>query len=198
MTQKNENLDNNKTVSQEENSIDDKAQNDDNKSSVPLNTFLEQKKANKELKEKLATYQKAEEALAQKKLLEEEKFEELIQLKSREAEDYKKQLDNERTNNKLEKIKNRFSNELLKQNVIDADDALRLVEYNDLLGSDSFDSEIKSRVADLTKNKSYLFKDSKTTRSDSENNTPAAGQPQNPGSNAKIDSTLASLIKKFS
>lgn len=181
--------------------IDNPPKNNDNDTengeSVPLKTLLDQKKANKELKEKIALFEAKEKELADAKLLEEKNYQELIQKKESELANFKTELENEKKNNKLEKIKNKFSNELSKLNVIDSDDALRLVKYDDLLTLDSFDDEIKARAADLQKNKSYLFKS--VTRNNNENGQPNQGQPphQNKGS-GKVDPLLQSLASKFS
>lgn len=175
----------------------DQGQNQDNKH-VPLNTFLDQKKINKELKEKLAGYEAKEKEAEEKKLLEEKNYNELIQKKSSETEALKKELDLERRNNKLEKIKNKFSNELLKVNVIDTEDALKLVKHDDLLESDNFDDEIKVRVSELAKNKPYLFKANGSNRSNTENGQPNGNTPPKNGVTSKVDPVISSLAQKFS
>ena len=72
---------------------------------VPLNTFLDQKKINKELKDKLATYEAKDKAAADAKLLEEKKYEELIQTKSSETEALRKELEIHRLNSKVKTVK---------------------------------------------------------------------------------------------
>ena len=165
---------------------------------VPLNTFLDQKKINKELKDKLATYEAKDKAAADAKLLEEKKYEELIQTKSSETEALRKELDLERKNSKLKTIENKFTSELSKINVVDADDALKLIKYDDLLESDSFDDEIKVRVSELAKNKTYLFKATGSNRSNTENGRPTGNTPpKQQGKNSKVDPVILSLSQKL-
>lgn len=171
---------------------------DQDNSNVPLNKFLDQKKINKELKEKLAAFEQKEKEVKEAKLLEEKQYQELIQNKAKEAEDLKSQLNLERKNNKLEKVKYQFSSELSKLNVIDSDDALKLVKYDDLLDSDDVSDLIKSRALDLSKNKSYLFKSNNSSRDKFENNVPNNSTPQNEDAvKSKMDPVLASLVSKL-
>ena len=196
MTQDNDNITD--PASNEQGDSQDQASKDQDSKKVPLHTFLEQKNVNKELKEELATLKSEEKVRKDAKLLEDKSYEELIQNKSKEFDDLKSQLDSERKNNKLEKIKNKFSRELNKLNVIDADDALRLVDYNDLLDSENFSGEITSRAADLAKNKTYLFKASSSNRSETENNaTNSATPPARQTRDAKKDPVMAGLMQKF-
>ena len=190
--------DENKKENITDNPVDTVTKNEDNQdlNSVPLKTLLEQKKANKELKEKIASFEAKEKELADAKLLEEKNYQELIQKKESELNNFKIELENEKKNNKLEKIKNKFSNELSKLNVIDSEDALRLVEYKDLLDQDSFDEEIKQRVTDLQKNKAYLFKS--VTRNNNENGQPNQASPTQNKGNGKVDPLIQSLAAKFS
>lgn len=164
---------------------------------VPLNTFLEEKKKLKELKQRLVEYEAKDKKIAEAKLIEEKNFQELILNKEKDLLEANTLLENERKSNKLEKIKNRFSNELTKLNVIDADDALRLVKYDDLLESESFDEEIKDRAANLVTNKAYLFNASKTTRSSTENGQPSGINQTKPGVLGKVDPIIAGLVGKL-
>ena len=180
-----------------ENKQDSSVKDQDN-NNVPLNKFLDQKKINKELKEKLAAFEQKEKEVKEAKLLEEKQYQELIQNKAKEAEDLQNQLNLERKNNKLEKIKFQFSGELNKLNVIDSDDALKLVKYDDLLESDDVSDLIKSRALDLSKNKTYLFKSNTSSRDKFENNVPNNSTPKNENaSRGKMDPVLASLVSKL-
>ena len=168
---------------------------------VPLNTFLDKKKELKDVKTKLAEYQARDKKLEEDKLLEEKKYQELIQNKDKELEEFKSQLDLEKRNSKLEKLKNKISNELNKNNAIDSDDALKFIIFDDLLDSEDSSNDIKNRVKDLVQNKSYLFSTKSKERSNTENGQPSGNDPKggNPGQvRGKIDPTLASLAQKFS
>lgn len=141
-----------------------------NDEKVPLSKFLDKKNELKDLKSKLAEFEDKERKAADKKLLEEKSYQELLKKKEDELKTLQDSLFAEKTNNKLEKIKNVFSKELLKNNVFNVDDALALSNINDLLEYESPENEVKARVENLVKNKTYLF-NTKSQRSDSENNT---------------------------
>lgn len=162
---------------------------------VPLNTFLDKKKELKEVKDKLAAFEARDKAAADAKLLEDEKYQEIIQNKEKELADAKSLLDVERKNNKLSRLENKFSNLLNKENVIDANDALKLIKYDDLLDSDDADNEIKSRVENLVKDKSYLFKATQSGRNNEENNRPSGNNAPKNQAHGKIDSTVDALSK---
>lgn len=192
------NLDQNSN-NQENNSSDNLDNNSENQT-VPLNTFLDKKKELKDAKTKLAEYEARDKKLEENKLLEEKKYQELIQNKDKELQEFKSQLDLEIKNSKLEKLKNKISNELTKINAIDSDDALKFVNYDDLLDSEDYSNIIMERVQDLVKNKSYLFDSKSKERSNTENGQPSGNNPKgiNPGQiQGKIDPTLASLTQKF-
>lgn len=141
-----------------------------NDEKVPLSKFLDKKNELKELKAKLAEFEDKERKAADQKLLEEKQYQELLKKKEDELKNLQDSLFAEKTNNKLEKIKNIYSKELLKNNVFNVDDALALSNINELLEFESPENEIKARVENLVKNKTYLF-NTKSQRSDSENNT---------------------------
>ncbi len=202
MTKENDskNQDNDSTnANQDSNKNNDDSNKSGKDENVPLKTFLEKKQELKEAKDKLAAFEARDKKAADDKLLEEKKYQDLIASREKDLADAKAQLETERKNNKIEKIKNRFSNELSKANAIDSEDALKFINYDDLLDSENFDNELKSRVENLVKTKSYLFKTAGTGRSNSENKTPS-GNNDNKGSanNTKIDPTIASLAQKFS
>lgn len=141
-----------------------------NDEKVPLSKFLDKKNELKDLKAKLAEFEDKERKAADQKLLEEKQYQELLKKKEDELKNLQDSLFAEKTNNKLEKIKNIYSKELLKNNVFNVDDALALSNINELLEFESPENEVKARVENLVKNKTYLF-NTKSQRSDSENNT---------------------------
>lgn len=198
MTDNNENLNNNDDLQvqnqEKEKEIINNADTSEDK--VPLSKFLDKKNELKDLKAKLAEFEDKERKLADQKLLEEKQYQELLKKKEDELKNLQDSLFAEKTNNKLEKIKNIYSKELLKNNVFNVDDALALSNINDLLEHDSPENEIKTRVENLVKSKAYLF-NTKTQRSETENKTLAtnlnAANMQNLSTKDKI---LQSLMNK--
>ena len=131
------------------------------------------------MKDKLAAFENRDREAVDAKLLEEKKFEELLQNKDKELNEIKSQLELEGKNNKIEKLRNKISKELTKVNAIAADDALMFIKYDDLLDSEGADSEINNRVEELTKNKSYLFSGKASSRSETENGQPSGNSATN-------------------
>ncbi len=167
-----------------------------NDEKVPLSKFLDKKNELKDLKAKLAEFEDKERKAADQKLLEEKQYQELLKKKEDELKNLQDSLFAEKTNNKLEKIKNIYSKELLKNNVFNVDDALALSNINELLEFDSPENEVKARVENLVKNKTYLF-NTKSQRSDSENNTLAQNLNNvNLQNLSPRDKVLQSLINK--
>ena len=168
---------------------------------VPLSDYLEQKKAAKALKEELAGYREKETKEKDAKLLEEKKYQELIQNKDKELGDTKNALNQTIKEHKLEKLTNKLARVLDKNNAIDAEDALKFINVDDLLDADKVDDEINKRVTELAKNKSYLFNGKQgTTRSSTENGQPSgnSGQGVDGGGNkGKIDPIILSLANKL-
>lgn len=176
---------------------EDKGSGQEQNKTVPLDTFLDQKKINKELKEKLAAFEDKERKDSEAKLLEEKKFQEVIQNTKSEAEKYKSELEQTKKEAKIEKIKDKFSRFLEKNNAINADDALKFVQYDDLLDSEDLDGSIKKRVEDLAKNKAYLFSKSKSPSND-ENGKPNSGGSDEKKPGNKVSPTIAALTNMFS
>lgn len=162
---------------------------------VPLSDFLDLKKSTKELREKLASYETKEKTAAEAKLLEEKKYQELIEQLKAEKVKMQSEREIEIKNNKLEKLQNKFQRELEKANAVNAEDALKFVNYDDLLESEKAEDEIKKRVEVLVKTKAYLF--SAKQRNSAENKSPNS-LPANPTSKAsKVDPALAMLTNIF-
>lgn len=169
---------------------------------VPLADFLEQKRLAKELKEKVSGYEDRDKKAVEAKLLEEKKYQDLISNKDKELGEVKSKLDQEAKGRKLDKLESKFTRSLEKNNAISAEDALKFIKFDDLVDSDDAEAEIKKRVDDLVKNKSYLFGSKQTTtRSSTENgqpsgNTGGQGQQGNQGKD-KIDPIVLSLAGKL-
>lgn len=206
MTETNDNKENSNDANSESNDQDNQATGNSHnagteKQNVPLDKFLDQKKLNKQLKDQLLSFETRDKEAANAKLLEDKKYQELIQNKDKELSDYKDKLNQEITNNKLTSIKNNLSRQLDKVNAIDSNDALKFIDYNDLLESDDVEGEIKNRVAVLAESKSYLFKTGSTTRSATENGQPAGTNSTTNNVAGKVpvnrDPILASLTQKF-
>ena len=202
MTTENNTIENNETKTID-NQTEDSGNSQNPSETVPLKTFLDKKQELKDYKAKVAAFEAKEveyETLRAKKvgdkLLEDEKYQELIQLKDKEVLELSGKLDSEIKNNKLEKIRNKFSSELTKLNAVDSEDALKFIAYDDLLDSEDFSSELKNRVETLAKNKSYLFKAGAKIDT-KENGVPAPGNNSQPKGNSKMDPLLMSLAQKF-
>jgi len=165
--------------------------------SVPLASFLEQKKLTKEMKEKLAGYEAKELKEAEAKLLEEKGYQELIQSKSDKIAALEAESEKTTKNFKLKDVQNKFARALDKNNAINSDDVLKLVDVSDLLDSDGAEAEINKRVESLVKDKSYLFGTKPNTRNSEENNTPHAGDRQINKSFKKVNLAEAALNNAF-
>lgn len=125
---------------------------------VPLAKFLEQKNSNKELKEKLAAFEEKEKQIQEAKLLEEKNFQELLAQRDNEINGYKSQLEEERKTYKVNSVKDKFARVLDKNEAINSDDVMRLVDINSVVEAEDQDSLISKLVDDLKQNKAYLFK----------------------------------------
>jgi len=163
---------------------------------VPLNSFLEQKKASKDLKERLAVYEDRDKKEAENKLIEEKKFQDVIQAKEKEVLEYKTKFESTERNYKIKDLQNKFARGLDKNNAINSDDILKLVDITDLIDSETADVQIASRVEDLVKNKSYLFSAKGSSRSETENGQPTSTAPiVAPSKNARANPAMELLGK---
>ncbi len=202
-----ENNQSNNTVSTD--STADKTKNEnqnvsDSEKSIPYSRFTEVNSKYKEAKDELAKYQAKEKDENDKKLLEEKKFQELIGNKDKMIKDLESQNNEIKTSFKIENLKSKVSNVLVKNNVIDAEDGLKFVKFDDLIDSDNADDEINKRVSEIVKNKAYLFKVTSQNgqfRSKTENNVPGNQQPSGHNDNGKkktvSETVLGSLAEKF-
>ncbi len=196
-----ENLDsknnNDQTQLDDQNSSKRNVDGETEKPTVPLDTFLDVKKSNKSLKEKLKVYEDQKNKEDENKLLEEKKFEEVIVTKDKTIQELTDNLEIEKKNNKLEGIKNKISNKLTGFNPHNIEDALKFIDSNSLLESANIEGDINNRVTNLIESKPYLFKT--VTRSKTENNQPANNAlNNNPNANkGKIDPVMLSLAQKF-
>jgi hypothetical protein len=163
---------------------------------VPLDTFLEVKNKTKDLKARLKEFEDRDQRIAEQTLIEEKKFQELLGSKDARLKELENQLESERTNNKLEAINNQIANKLTGFNAHDARDALKFINTNELLESESIESDINNRVKNLLESKPYLFKN--VTRSETENNQPSNNALSNVTNAGKgIDPVTLSLSQKF-
>lgn len=160
---------------------------------VPLAKFLEQKNSNKELKEKLAAFEENEKKIQEAKLLEEKNFQELLVKKDKELSDYKSQLEEERKNFKLSSVKDKFARVLDKNEAINSDDIMRLVDISSVVETEDQDGIISKLVDELKTNKPYLFK-AKDLSHNENNKINNNNKPTNPA--IKQDPILATLLGK--
>ena len=111
-------------------------------------------------------------------------------MKDKEFLETKSLLKKERTNNKLEKFKNKSLNLLNKEGVIDGEDGLKFLSFDSLLdaeNTDGIDDVIKNMVSDLKQNKPYLFGSSNQKRNAEENFMPGGGNQANNKSDTPKD-----------
>lgn len=170
---------------------------------IPYSRFAEVNSKFKETREKLAGYEAKEKTAAEQKLLDEKNYQELIGNKNKEIETLKMENGQIKKTVKEESLKNKISNALAKNNIIDAEDGLKFVKYDDLLDSDAADGEIEKRVTDLVKSKAYLFNAGKSgsQRSNSENNVPGnqqkplEGTQKGKSAHQTIEQSLAEKLK---
>lgn len=180
---------------------------DDNKTdtrSVPLSEFLDQKKANKDLKSKLAEFEAKEAEAAEKKALEEKDFQKVIESRNERIKELEKAFEESKRSNKLEKITNTLSRELDKKGVIDSDDALKLLDIDKFMEEGQDTNELlKQSVEELAQNKSYLFKAVTAKRSNSENGQPGKSSDgnthqENSNQGRNLDKATAALVQMYS
>lgn len=161
---------------------------DKNHEVVPLAKFLEVKGSLKEMKDKLASFEEKERKLQESKLLEEKNYQELLAKRDEEVKSFKSQLEQERLNFKVTSVKDKFARILDKNNAINSDDVLRLVDMQSILDAEDQDKIMNKVVEDLKKDKSYLFKS--TVQNHDENKKPTfQNNKLNP--NTKKDSALS-------
>lgn len=197
MTQENEN--NQVNINSNDTSIED-TKKEDNKDlkTVPLSEFLEQKKLTKDLKLRLQEFEDKENKIKEQKMLEEKNFQELLEtknLKIKELEDSYNQLV---TSNKKERITNTLIRELDKNNAVNSDDVLKLLDVNQFMEEGKNNNEfLKHAVDDLVKNKPYLFNTKNPSRSNTENGQPNSNNNKPNGSYVKHDKATEALINMY-
>lgn len=157
---------------------------------IPLAKFLELKDTLKEFKTKLSSYEEKEKQLQESKLLEEKNYQELLTKRDEELKTFKSQLEQERKAFKLNTTKEKFVRFLDKNNAVDSNDVLRLVDIEKFVDLEHQDDEIAKQVEDLKKSKAYLFKSSTTVISHNENNRPNGNTDTQKRPNAKKDKVL--------
>lgn len=162
---------------------------DKNQEVVPLAKFLEVKGTLKEMKDKLASFEEKERTLQESKLLEEKNYQELLAKRDEELKSFKSQLEQERLNFKITSVKDKFARILDKNNAINSDDVLRLVDIESVLKAEDQDKIISKLVEELKESKAYLFKS--TVQNHSENKKPTFQNDKQLNPNAKKDSALS-------
>lgn len=177
----------------------------DKEKHIPYSRFVEVNSKYKEANTELEKYREKERLENENKLKEEKKFQELIGTKDKEIETLKSENNQIKKERKVDSLKSKISNILSKNNVIDAEDGLKFVKYDDLIDSDDAEDEINKRVGELVKSKAYLFKagqgSNTQNRSKTENNIPGNQQNSNQQTGDKklsvADKVTSSLAEKF-
>lgn len=162
---------------------------------IPYSRFQEVNNKFKTASEELESYRKKEKEENDKKLLEEKNFQELIGKKDAALKELETKYGQEVLKYKTEKLGSKISNLLAKNNIVDAEDGLKFVKYDDLIDSENAEDEINKRVNELVKNKPYLFKSN--SRSSTENYVAGSQKKDNnPGEKATVESLLAQKLLK--
>lgn len=178
----------------------------DKEKHIPYSRFTEVNSKYKEATSELEKYREKERLENENKLKDEKKFQELIGTKDKEIETLKSENNQIKKERKVDSLKSKISNILSKNNVIDAEDGLKFVKYDDLIDSDDAEDEINKRVGELVKSKAYLFKtqaNQSNGRSKTENNIPGSQQKPNDGNNnggkklSVTEKLTQSLAEKF-
>jgi hypothetical protein len=144
---------------------------------IPKKRFDEVNEKYKAASKELEAFKSAQEEANNKKLEEQGKFQELLTLRDKELNDAKLALEGEKKNNKLEKLKNKSLSLLNKEGIIDGDDGLRFLKFDEVMDSESPDDVLKNMVGQLKESKSYLF--GSTKRKSDENGMPSSGSQTN-------------------
>lgn len=186
MTQDKENQENQESSNEP---VVDKSPQGSDQESVPLAKFLEVKGTLKEMKDKLNSFEEKEKELQESKLLEEKNYQELLAKRDDELKNFKSQLEQERLSFKVNSVKDKFARVLDKNDAVNSDDILRLVDIQPILEAENQDDLIKKTVEDLKENKSYLFKMTVPNHSENKKITNNPNKQLNP--NAKKDSALS-------
>lgn len=157
---------------------------------IPLAKFLELKDTLKEFKTKLSSYEEKEKQLQESKLLEEKNYQELLTKRDEELKTFKSQLEQERKAFKLNTTKEKFARFLDKNNAVDSNDVLRLVDIEKFVDLEHQDDAIAKQVEDLKKSKAYLFKSSTSVVNHNENNRANGNTDTQRKPNTKKDKVL--------
>ena len=130
------------------------------------------KDENKELKEKVAEFERQQKEANEKKLAEEGKYKELLEAKAKELAELNSNIEKERATRKKESVLNKIKLKAQEIGANDVDDVTKFLKIEELVDSD--DEAINEKLNQLKEKKSYLFGDKKKSASD-ENNSVFSG-----------------------
>jgi hypothetical protein len=176
----------NSDIEQKEEIANGNAKTDVKDDQVPLKTMLDYKTSSKKYKKqaneykqqankykaKLDAYETAERQKQEQELQKKGEFKELLAKKEEQIAELVNSLENEQKQRKKDLIVSKATNLLIKSNVIDANDALKILDVADLVGDEMAEVKLQDRIEDLKKNKSYLFLKNSSIRDEHENSVP--------------------------
>lgn len=159
-------------------------------SSIPYDRFKKVNEEKKALAEKVAEFERLQNEADKKKLEEEGKYKELLELKEKELADLNSNIEKERANRKKDNLLNKINLKAQERGAIDFEDIKKFLDIDELIDSD--DEAINEKLNQLQEKKSYLFGNKKKSATD-ENNIDFRGSGEK-----KPTSVLGSLAQKLS
>lgn len=158
-------------------------------SSIPYDKFKKVNDEKKALAEKVAEFERLQNEAQKKKLEEEGKFKELLELKEKELADLNSNIEKEKATRKRDNLLNKINLKAQERGAIDFEDIKKFLDIDSLVDSD--DEAINEKLNQLQEKKSYLFGSKKKSATD-ENNIDFRGSGEK-----KPTSVLGSLAQKL-
>lgn len=125
------------------------------------------KDENKELKEKVAEFERRQKEANDKKLAEEGKYKELLEAKEEELADLNSSIKKERATRKRDNLLNKINLKAQERGAIDFEDIKKFLDIDSLVDSDA--EAIDNELNQLQEKKSYLFGSKRKSATDENN-----------------------------
>jgi len=122
---------------------------------------------NKELKERVAEFERLQNEAQKKKLEEEGNFKKLLELKEEELANLNSNIEKERATRKKDNLLNTINLKAQEKGAIDFEDIKKFLDVDLLIDSD--DEAINEKLNQLQEKKSYLFGSKKKSATDENN-----------------------------
>lgn len=158
-------------------------------SSIPYDKFKKVNDEKKALAEKVAEFERLQNEAQKKKLEEEGKFKDLLELKEKELADLNSNIEKEKTTRKRDNLLNKIKLKAQNNGANDVDDIVKFLNIDELIDSD--DEAINEKLNQLQEKKSYLFGNKRKSATD-ENNIDFRGSGEK-----KPTSVIGSLAQKL-